>query len=33
MQETMMWEIIGLIMLANGALWVGVIVIDKIAGL
>lgn len=29
----MMWEIIGLIMLANGALWVGVIVIDKIAGL
>ena len=29
----MMWEIIGLIMLANGALWVGVIVIDKITGL
>ena len=29
----MMWEIIGLIMLANGALWVSVIVIDKIVGL
>ena len=33
MQETMMFEIIGLILLANGALWVGVVVIDKIAGL
>ena len=33
MQETMMWEILGLILLANGALWVGIVVIDKIAGL
>jgi len=29
----MMWEILGLILLANGALWVGIVVIDKIAGL
>ena len=29
----MMWEILGLILLANGALWVGIVVIDKIADL
>jgi hypothetical protein len=29
----MMWEILGLILFANGALWVGIAVIDKIADL